>query len=137
MVVREENRQVKIIVWNTHITRQLVKAHPNDVWLFGDNLLRTGMGGMAKEMRGEPNCIGVPTKLRPDMRKDAFFNDTAYDLAVSCIETALIVAVMKAMELGGDIIIPCGLGRGLAKLPEKSPKIWAYLQKKLQELETL
>jgi hypothetical protein len=128
---------VKVIVWNTHITRQLVRAHPKDIWLFGDNLLRTGMGGMAKEMRGEPNCVGMPTKLRPDMREDAFFNDTDYDLAVSCINVALVIATRKARLLGGNIVIPYGLGRGLAKLPEKSPKIWAYLQKRLQELETL
>jgi len=45
-----------------HITRQMLRAEPGTLWVFGDNLQRKGLGGQAKEMRGEPNAIGIPTK---------------------------------------------------------------------------
>jgi hypothetical protein len=45
-----------------HITREMVRADPSTVFVFGDNMARNGLAGQAKEMRGEPNAIGVPTK---------------------------------------------------------------------------
>ena len=47
------------------ITRQYVKAHPNVYFVFGDNEVRRGYGGQAKEMRGELNTVGVRTKRTP------------------------------------------------------------------------
>lgn len=127
---------MKTIIWQGHITRQLVREHPKDVWLFGDNVHHLGMGGMAAEMRGEPNCVGMPTKIWPRMDEDAFFYDIDIDWAARIIDVTLDHAVTLAKLRGGDLIVPEGLGKGLAKLPKKSPKIWAYLQKKIQELET-
>lgn len=42
-----------------YIKRQDLKSNPNTQYLFGDNLKRSGFGGQAKEMRGEPNAIGI------------------------------------------------------------------------------
>ena len=125
---------MKSIIWHNLIARQLVREHPKDVWLFGDNVYHTGMGGMAAEMRGEPNCVGIPTKIYPHMDENAFFHDCDFDWATKVINNDLALAKQRAAILGGNIIIPYGIGRGLAKLPEKSPRIWAYLQERLEEL---
>jgi hypothetical protein len=42
-------------------------------YVFGDNGRRIGFGGQAKEMRGEPNAIGVATEWVPTNRPNAFF----------------------------------------------------------------
>ena len=42
-----------MIVYRTDkvITRDKIKENPDVLYLFGDNLLRKGLGGQAKEMR--------------------------------------------------------------------------------------
>jgi hypothetical protein len=58
------------------ITRASCRANPDKTFLFGDNAIHAGFGGQAaKEMRGEPNAIGIPTKFYPNMRDDSFFTD--------------------------------------------------------------
>ena len=47
------------------ITREYVRANPDKIFLFGDNLEQRGLGGQAAAMRGEPNAVGIPTKKRP------------------------------------------------------------------------
>lgn len=126
---------MKTIIWHNFITRQLIREHPDDVWLFDDNVHHKGMmGGMALWWRGEPNCVGIPTKIYPHMDENAFWHDVDYDWAIKIIDGLLAVAMLLAKDLGGNIIIPYGLGRGLAELPKKSPKIWNHLQERLQEL---
>jgi hypothetical protein len=50
------------IIRVARITREMVQADRNTVYVFGDNVARHGLGGQAKAMRGEPNTIGVSTK---------------------------------------------------------------------------
>ena len=47
------------------ITRSFVREHRDHIFLFGDNLARSGFGGQAAQMRAEPNAIGLPTKKLP------------------------------------------------------------------------
>ena len=53
-----------MIVYRTDkvITRDKIKENPDVLYLFGDKLLRKGLGGQAKEMRGEPNTLGIVSK---------------------------------------------------------------------------
>ncbi len=41
-----------------------------------DSVQRHGLAGQAKEMRGEPNAIGVATKWAPSTNPKAFFDDS-------------------------------------------------------------
>ena len=59
------------------ITREELQRHPELIFVFGDNMLRKGFGGQAKEMRGEPNAVGVPVKWRPS-RDAGIVNLTCY-----------------------------------------------------------
>jgi len=108
------------------ISRAFVRSHPNDLFVFGDNLARAGFGGQAREMREEPNAIGLPTKRLPSMRPEAFLSDS--DLpeimrvnAVDCLR------LMDHLKHGGTIFLSShGIGTGRARLAEKAPKIFIY-----------
>jgi hypothetical protein len=113
-----------------HITRADVRADKDKIFLFGDNLTGKGYGGQAKEMRGEENAVGIPTKKFPNNNPSAFFNDKelaankkAIDKAFSRIPTGKIIVMPRA-----------GLGTGLAQLSEKAPRTFAYLNDKLVEI---
>lgn len=58
---------VKYLAW---ITRDMLRKEPEARFVFGDNAYRKGFGGQAKEMRGEPNALGVATKWYPGKRND-------------------------------------------------------------------
>ena len=116
---------------------KLLKDNPDKVYLFGDNLVGKGKGGQAV-IRNEPNAIGIPTKKKPSMTEDSFMRDyppSEYDSNVKAIDKAF-EKVYEAIDEGKTIVLPeNNLGSGFAKLQEKAPKTWAYLQDKIAELK--
>jgi hypothetical protein len=111
------------------ILRQDLKNNPNKVYIFGDNLEGKGFGGQAKEMRGEPNAVGIPTKKSPSMSEDSFFTDTEFINNKKAIDAAI-----SKIPKGKEIVIPsAGLGTGRASLSEKAPKTYSYLKKALSD----
>lgn len=113
------------------ITREMVRSEPNTLFLFGDNDQRTGLGGQAAAMRGEPNSVGVRTKAKPSMATDAMWSDANYSDNVKKIDADL----EKVLAHKGKVVIPeDGLGTGRARLKETAPRTFAHLQKKLAEL---
>lgn len=112
------------------ITRAQLKQNSNKIYLFGDNLQGTGLGGQAKEMRGEPNAIGIPTKKKPTMEADAFFIDAEFAQNKKAIDSAF-----AKIPPGKEVVIPdAGIGTGLAQLETKAPQTFKYLQDKLNQL---
>jgi hypothetical protein len=108
-----------------------LRANPEKFYLFGDNLQERGKRGQAI-IRDEPNAIGIPTKKRPSMNDDAFFTDTELASNQRAIDRAL-----NKIPSGATVVIPeKGLGTGLARLEEKAPKTFEYLQTRLDELRT-
>ena len=119
------------------ITRDMVRANPDTLYVFGDNMERRGYGGQAKEMRGEPNAIGVPTKWAPGRRaRDYFSND---DLLNRDVYHAICEAFDKihvALDAGRDVVIPTdGLGTGLAELPIRVPLLHRMIERAIAALE--
>ena len=53
------------VIYQKRICRDDLRRNPNAVYIFGDNEARTGLGGQAREMRGEPNAMGIATKRSP------------------------------------------------------------------------
>lgn len=120
-----------MVYFQKRIFREDLIKNPNCQFLFGDNLLQMGYGGQAKEMRGEPNAIGIPTKREPNNYFSSYFTDDDYDINIKHIDNAFNKIDRKKI-----IIVPTdGIGTGLAKLPEKAPKTYRYLLQKLKELE--
>lgn len=107
------------------MTRSLIKASPQHIFVFGDNVARKGNGGQAYAARGEPNAIGVATKWRPSMEESAFFTDTERAMNVVIGDLA---RVRRAWESGATIAFPLdGLGTGRAQLPHRAPKIHRFI----------
>ena len=116
------------------ITRTFVRANPDKIFLFGDNLLGRGNGGQAAAMRGEPNAIGIPTKKTPTHQTDAFFTDAEFEQNKAAIDSAF--GQLVGLNDGPEIVIPsAGLGTGLAKLPDLAPRTFEYLERRLALLE--
>ena len=127
------------IVRQDWVVRQDLKDNPFKTYLFGDNYERKGFGGQAKEMRGEPNSVGIVTKYSPSNSEDSFFGNSDQDtiFQISLIEKDLR-PVINLLVIGRTIVIPSdGLGTGLSRLPEKASMTHAYLEARLKMLEDL
>jgi len=124
------------IEYRQFITRQMLQDEPNTTFVFGDNMLGLGYGGQAKEMRGEPNVIGIPTKYKPSMAADAFFDDSdeCFNTAAFSIRECFHYLAHR-LRNGGKVVFPeAGIGTGLADLENKAPRIWALIQSLHQQL---
>ena len=115
------------LVFVKRITRDMLRAEPEARFVFGDNVARKGMGGQAKEMRGEPNAIGVATKVYPGVRdNDYFYDDDEFD-SKHVVELDL-GCVKQALQEGRTVYFPAdGIGTGLSELPKRAPKLHAYI----------
>ena len=99
----------------------MVKSEPDTLFVFGDNLARWGFGGQAKEMRGAPNAVGIPTKVSPSI----FLNekDLSFWLKGAFPDMARLINHV------GPIVWPSsGIGTGLANLSEHSPTIYKIIK---------
>lgn len=108
---------------------ELVKNHPDHVFIFGDNLCGIGCGGQA-QIRYCQNAHGIPTKSKPSQLSNSFFTDKNYESNIAHINKALdsIPKYYKVIVFPED-----GLGTGLAELPTRAPKTYAYLNKAINE----
>tara|TARA_R110002072_G_scaffold251266_2_gene410131 strand:- start:18546 stop:18914 length:369 start_codon:yes stop_codon:yes gene_type:complete len=122
-----------MLEYRNFIFRQMLREEPDALFVFGDNLARRGFGGQAKEMRGEPNAVGIPTKKLPSMREGSFFTDS--DLPTWRMHVA--PAFERLRNHPGRIVWPTdGLGTGLAQLQHRAPAIWQELEALEIELNT-
>lgn len=128
---------MKVYRINKVVTRDTIRSNPNVLYLFGDNDIRKGLGGQAKEMRGEPNTIGISTKKLPSNTDSSFKTDNEYDKNIGIIALD-ILKVLSAIHTKKyhTLVIP-KMGVGLAKLPEKAPKTYQYLLDRLKDVEKI
>lgn len=121
------------------ILRSDLRSNPNALFVFGDNLARTGYGGQAREMRGEPNAVGVPTKYAPTLASSAYFTDSSLkEPRVRDDIDEAFALLSLALQNGRGVYIPLdGLGSGLADLPRRAPAVNAYIIARIDELHTL
>jgi len=59
------------------VTREFLRARPDCVFVFGDNLLGRGKKGAA-ELRDEPNVFGFVTKKAPNNLDRSFYRPKCY-----------------------------------------------------------
>ena len=124
-----------VVRTNSIITRENVKANPNTLFLFGDNDTRKGLGGQAKEMRGEPNTIGISTKKYPSNDPSSFKSDNELEENKRIITQDINKAIAAGKSGKYNKIVVPPIGTGLANLPEKAPQTWEFLQQELNRLE--
>lgn len=117
------------------VRRSTLRANPDTLFVFGDNLEGWGLGGQAKEMRGEPNAFGIPTKRSPRLSPDAFFTDADFEYFKKRVSPQFEV-LRRHVRNGGSVVIPKdGIGTGLAQLPRRAPKIWRWLNEQFETLD--
>lgn len=113
------------IVYQKIIARMDLRTNQNTcLYVFGDNLAEVGYGGQAKEMRDEPNAIGIPTKRNPRL----YLNDGDFDEVVPIIKQK-VGRLRGFLALSDTVVVfPAdGIGTGLANLSSQAPMIWGYL----------
>lgn len=115
------------------ITREMLQAERDKVFVFGDNITRTGFGGQARQMRGEPNAIGVPTKRRPSNDPDAFMTGSFEDILFVVSGLRLVA---NAAATGKTVVWPeDGIGTGLADLSNRAPHLQRLIGEFVKALE--
>ena len=106
----------------------LLAKNKDKVYIFGDNSLSRGKGGQAI-IRDSKNAFGIPTKKAPSTGEDAYFKDSELESNKQEIDEA----IAKIVNDGREVVFPKdGIGTGLAKLKEKAPKTFAYLNSRLK-----
>jgi hypothetical protein len=110
------------------ITRNNLRENRDILFLFGDNSTRKGLGGQAKEMRGESNSLGIVTKKFPSNEKDSFYSDEDFYVWLELFSGDMENLAEKVNSGKYKTIVIPPLGTGLADLPNRAPKIWNYLK---------
>src|ERR1700761_2826764 len=98
------------LVLQKWINRADLRANPAALYVFGDNEQRWGLGGQAKECRGEPNAVGVATLKAPGV----FWTDRDADHQIAVLDHDM-EPLFEALIQGRTVIFPLdGIGTGLA-----------------------
>jgi len=115
------------LVERWHYNRAAIRAHPDWLFVFGDNLEGRGLGGQAREARGEPNAVGIPTKRAPRRTDDAYLSDD--DEFIMLHWTKAFHRINMHLMSGGTVVWPKrGVGTGMAELEKRAPGLWRHLQ---------
>lgn len=112
------------IEYRVHISRADVKANPTYIFVFGDNDMRTGLGGLAREVRGEPNAFGIRVKKRPYRDWDAYYTDREYEdnLKKICDDINKIMDAVNSNQYSTIVFPKAGIGTGLADMQKRCPE---------------
>jgi hypothetical protein len=92
------------------ITKEYLQKHPNEIFVFGDNIIRKGYNGAAK-LRDEKNAYGFITKKYPDNNDISFYTPDEY----KDVYFDEIKKLKSVIELHQDkLFLISKLGSGLA-----------------------
>lgn len=129
------NTKITVKIFDGFWTVDDVRNNKDSLFIYGDNDIHLGNKGQAI-IRGEFNTAGIPTKKTPHSYSYAYYNDDDYDRncaniikAMSDIKKKILISKYKFLVLPAN-----GLGTGLAKLPEKAPKTYEFLDKSIRQL---
>ena len=124
------------VLFMSSITREFVRSHQTWLFVFGDNLAKKGLGGQAREMRGEPNAVGIATKRSPSMNSDAFFSDSDIHNVIVMGAIKDSFRILEFHLLSGDVVVipKNGVGGGLANLPVNAPLIDKFIKDSIERL---
>jgi hypothetical protein len=104
------------------------------LFIFGDNLERTGTGGQAI-IREQKNSLGFATKKAPGGAKEDYFTDEEYGTNCKIIEEEIekIKKYAKEHQYKSVAFPFMGLGTGLSEMPIRCPQTFFYLCTRLQQ----
>lgn len=113
-----------IIIFQKVIKRDDLRANREVTYLYGDNCKRRGYGGLAREIRDEPNALGVRTKKHPGRNDSDYFTDD--ELSSNC---RMIRDDLSAITTEVVVVPTAGIGTGLAELQTRAPMTLDYIDR--------
>ena len=111
-------------------TEEIVKANPNKLFVFGDNMLRYGKGGQAI-IRDFPNTIGIATKRTPRTDASAYFSDADDEMDTMLQDIRKLWLISRCNTFTHIVFPTKGLGTGRAHMKSKSPILYKMMKNKL------
>ncbi len=114
------------VIRQTWITREDLRANPDIIYVYGDNVAREGQRGLARQMRHEPNAHAVSISWGPFEP----FSLSAFEAAANKIDADLVALRDRQPRL---VIWPLtGLVPEFQTMPEElklllRQKIWFHL----------
>jgi hypothetical protein len=113
------------------ITTKKMRENPDWIFVFGDNLIEKGLGGLAKICRPEPNSFGIATKRYPARTHDSYFYESDFEEIWPIINKKLFI-IEEMLKQGKIIVFPKkGIGNNLAKLDITYPLMYKYIHSKI------
>jgi hypothetical protein len=87
-------------------------------------------------MPGE-TAVGIATKRAPGRTDNASWEDADYDCIITIIDHDLAAAFVHVRN-GGTVVCPAaGLRTGLAELPSRASRVFAYIRQSVIRLKRL
>lgn len=116
----------RIIIQSEYYTDEMCKNNPKNLYVFGDNVVRFGKGGQAI-IRDNPNAYGIATKMFPSNSIESFFMDTDETFTYVESDVLKLYGIYKSNVYDNIVFPKDGIGTGLARMYETSPKIFEWL----------
>jgi len=122
------------IIFQYRIYRVDLELNPDVYYCFGDNDMRVGMGGQAKECRGERNAIGIRTKKTPGEDEAAYYTDEELEDNLKKI-SGDFAAVLDLLIAKKVVVFPTeGFGTGFAELKTRAPRTLKFIETTVETL---
>jgi hypothetical protein len=120
------------VLFQKVIMRQDARRNSKVLYVFGDNVVHKGFYGQARELRNEPNAVGIRTKYTPQQ----YFAEAP---AETIAQTRMIDQDMKRLfehvKHGGIVVWPTdGIGTGAARMHIQAPTTFEHLEAKFEAL---
>lgn len=123
------------VIYLDRITRSDARNNCDVLFIFGDNDARSGYGGQAEELRGEPNSHGIRVKKSPEMRSSSFYTDDEYDENIQKImKDIAAIFTRKEYQISKTLVFPAaGVGTGFAQISSRAPRTAKFLEDTLKQ----
>lgn len=117
------------IIIPVRILREFIQSHTEWNFVYGNDYLNRGNQGQSWSAKYEPNAYRVPTLFRfcsaPSLFDDGLFNEFS----------GYIDEAIKAIPRDKPIVPFPKIGHGFSLLNVRAPKLFAYLQRQLNEIK--
>ena len=124
------------VIFQQRIHRLDLHRNRKVLYAFGDNDERRGQGGQAAECRGEPNAVGIRTKLAAGYGA-VYYSDVHYEENCAKIDEDF-KRLFDHINKRGIVVWPSdGVGTGFARLDTFAPRTLAHIERKLKQLVLL
>lgn len=123
------------IVIPARISKAFVQRHQSYIFVYSIDIQCSSVQGQPSEFVGQHNCYPVPTIERYCPSQKIYFNDAMFVLYANAIDDALDKVAQQAFVTKHPVI-PCRkIGMGCSRMNELAPRLFAYLQKRLDILK--